>query len=606
MNEIFSTVFSDVQFWVPQALTVFFSAAAAVLVLIVCWMLGSLTASRENRPQWIITISTIGTGVLAGLFFREQQADWLMRTVPPADDFLTWIFAQSNAGAPAADVFSYVGLYAAGSAMLAALAAVVATVAVFYWFGVGGEWGLRGANISRDRVSVNAKNALKFGKTTVPVDFETRGFGLFGTTGTGKSQAILQILSTARRRGQKAIIVDPGGEMMSRLWQPGDVILNPEDERSVDWSIWADMKMIKQIPTYTKSIVEPGTGESETWHESARTLLAAFFEYLFQNSLRKNKYVTNLMHLTDDELAEVVENSTVKRVVTGSNTKGRDSILSILALALKPWESLNPESGTGAFSIEDFIRGDHDRWLWMPYDQQTGEAFLPLRRMWIDIALRSIISGQELKGADLVNKRFWFVLDEIHNQGKIEILPTATSMGRKFGLAHVMGIHSKSQLDEIYGHDGAHTILATSGNQLILRAADPDTADYNSRRIGERETQRKEKSTSRGEGGRSENLQYQRNIDRAVLPSEIMNLRDLEGYFLFPAGGQKKVTLDYLGGEFPARVEPIIRRQSDDISRHQYMPLSEIVFRKVVADIDQEKTPSKLRLKPAEKSGSDT
>lgn len=591
MNNIFSTIFADMQFWVPQALTVFFSAAAAALVLIVCWMLGSLTACRENRPQWIISISTLGTGALAALVFREQQADWLMRTVPPANDFLTWVFARSNAGAPAADVFSYVGLFAAGSAMLAMLAAVSATAFSFYWFGVGGEWRLRGAHISRDRVSVNTKNALKFGKTRVPTEVETRGFALFGTTGTGKSQAIMQILATARQRGQKAVIADPGGEMMARFYRDGDVILSPEDERSADWSIWADMKFDDECRQFAESVIDPGTGESESWHQSARTLLQVFFEYLFRNQARKNKNVLQLLRLSDEQLAEVVKNTTVERVITGSNTKGRDSILSIIALALQPWERLNPEAGSAGFSIRDFISARDDRWLWLPYSQASGKTYEPLRRMWIDIAARRVLEGREDP-----DRRVWLVLDEIHQQGQLDVLSHVTAMGRKYGLAHVLGIHSISQLREIYGHDGAQSVLATTGNQLILRAADADTAEYCSQQIGDRENQRKERSTSRGEGGRSENLQYQRHIDRAVLPSEILNLPDLEGYFLFSGRGQRRVKLDYMGNDFPARFEPLRRKPAGTIQPIEFDDFETIKSFRSRMD-DEEKKTAKLRLK---------
>ncbi|MEX1200279.1 MAG: type IV secretion system DNA-binding domain-containing protein [Methylophaga sp.] len=600
MNNIFSTIFADVQFWAPHALTVFFSAAAATLVLIVCWMLGSLTASRENRPQWIITISTIGTGVLAGLFFREQQADGLMRVLPPVNEFLIWVFTRSNAGAPAADVFSYVGLFAAGSAMMAMLAAVSATAFSFYWFGVGGEWRLRGANISRDRVSVNTKNALKFGKTRVPTEVETRGFALFGTTGTGKSQAIMQILATARQRGQKAVIADPGGEMMARFYREGDVILSPEDERSADWSIWADMKFDDECRQFAESVIDPGTGESESWHQSARTLLQVFFEYLFRNQARKNKNVLQLLRLNDDQLAEVVKNTTVERVITGSNTKGRDSILSIIALALQPWERLNPEAGSAGFSIRDFISARDDRWLWLPYSQASGKTYEPLRRMWIDIAARRVLEGREDP-----DRRVWLVLDEIHQQGQLDVLSHVTAMGRKFGLAHVLGIHSISQLREIYGHDGAQSVLATTGNQLILRAADADTAEYCSQQIGDRENQRKERSTSRGESGRSENLQYQRHIDRAVLPSEILNLLDLNGYFLFSGRGQRRVKLDYKGDDFPVRFEPLRRKPVGSFQPIQFDDFESLKsFREQMSD--EEKKSSKLRLKSDGKSGSDT
>ena len=207
--------------------------------------------------------------------------------------------------------------------------------------------------------------------------------------------------------------------------------------------------------------------------------------------------------------------------------------------------------------------------------------------MWIDIAARQVLNGREDK-----DRRVWLILDELHNQGRLDVLSRATARGRKYGLAHVLGIHSVSQLRELYGHDGAQSVLATTGNQLILRAADADTAEYCSQQIGERENTRKEKSTSRGESGQSENIQYGRVTDRAVLASEILNLPDLEGFFLFSGRGQRRVKLDYMGDDFPEQFEPLIRKKSAPIERPEIIQENDNQEEKA-----QAKTEPKLKLK---------
>ncbi|MGR5283670.1 type IV secretion system DNA-binding domain-containing protein, partial [Photobacterium damselae] len=62
-----------------------------------------------------------------------------------------------------------------------------------------------------------------------------------GSTGTGKSVAIRKLLREIRARGDKAIIYDKGCTFVSRFYdEHKDYILNPFDERSVDWKIWYD------------------------------------------------------------------------------------------------------------------------------------------------------------------------------------------------------------------------------------------------------------------------------------------------------------------------------------------------------------------------------
>ena len=78
----------------------------------------------------------------------------------------------------------------------------------------------------------------------VPAQDETKHFKLIGTTGTGKSTAIGEILSRALARGDRAVIADPDGGYLQRFYRPdrGDVVLNPFDQRSVKWDLFAEIK----------------------------------------------------------------------------------------------------------------------------------------------------------------------------------------------------------------------------------------------------------------------------------------------------------------------------------------------------------------------------
>lgn len=576
----------NIELLVRQGFVSISSIIIGLIVVSLSITLARFTAWKENRSGAIVVTISVVTALLCCFFFRFDVAHVLYAYIGLYKSFADWIIRISNAGQIDSN-WAYTALYVASSSIITSMAAVLSTGFCFYWFGFGGEWRLRGAQLKTDRSLINSRNALQFGRTKVPTEVETRGFALFGTTGTGKTQALMKIMATARKRGQKAVIADPGGELMARFYKDGDVILSPEDERSADWSIWADMKHDDECRQFAESVIEPGKGESESWHNSARTLLQVFFERSFKEQKRKTLDVVSILRQTDDELARLVEGSIVERVITGANEKGRDSILSIISLSLQPWERLKQDAGTEAFSIRKFVSARDDRWLWMPYSDHGGKTYEPLRRMWIDIAARQILSGAEDK--DL---RVWLVLDEMHNQGRLDVLSRAAARGRKYGLAHVLGVHSISQLREVYGHDGAQSILATTGNQLILRAADPDTAEYCSQQIGEREHTRKEKSKSKGENGQSENVQYGRVIDRAVLPSEILNLPDLEGYLQMSGRGQRRVKLDYIGDEFPQRFEPLIRKKSAPIVRPESLEdnLEEV-------EVKPSESASKLRLK---------
>src|SRR3984893_5227947 len=63
-----------------------------------------------------------------------------------------------------------------------------------------------------------------------PAD-ETKHFKIIGTTGTGKSTAITELLEGALERGDRAVFADPDGGYLARFHDRsrGDVILNPFD-----------------------------------------------------------------------------------------------------------------------------------------------------------------------------------------------------------------------------------------------------------------------------------------------------------------------------------------------------------------------------------------
>ena len=65
----------------------------------------------------------------------------------------------------------------------------------------------------------------------IPREDETKHFKLIGTTGTGKSTAIRELLGGALERGDRAVIADPDGGYLRRFYDErrGDVILNPFD-----------------------------------------------------------------------------------------------------------------------------------------------------------------------------------------------------------------------------------------------------------------------------------------------------------------------------------------------------------------------------------------
>ena len=97
-----------------------------------------------------------------------------------------------------------------------------------------------------------------------------------------------------------------------------------------------------------------------------------------------------------------------------------------------------------------------------------------------------------------------------------------------------------AQVSATYGMSDAQTIVENCGNTLVLRCSGSEhggTARFASSLIGEREIRHRQVSRGRDSDGifprqsrRSTNISEQRLLETAVMPSELEQLPDLQGY----------------------------------------------------------------------------
>ena len=535
----------------------FISVLITIFLVAILSIVARFTSTREQYSSSIVTIVSLVTAIFCAFFLREGTTNFLVNNMYGYKDIAVFMIDKINGDL---NVFEpvYWPLFIATSAVITVISAVLSLLIILVHLGVGEQWTKRGAVIKSAKGKMS-KRLLKIGGSIIPTNIETRGFAIFGTTGSGKTQAFMVIAEVARKRGQRLIAIDPDGDLMSRFFKEGDVILNPQDSRTVEWSIFADLKHISECVDIAESIIPEGTGENKHWHTSARILTASILEGLIsKNKLTTKDFLHICLFADIKEIITLVQGTEGERTMSGSNTKGRDSILSIVAESLRAWRSLDQAAGKEAFSLRDWMSDDNNEsWLWMPYSASSSAASASLRRTFIDIMMRELMTlGEDSE------RRIWFLLDELHEHGQLDILPRATARGRKYGLVHVLGIHAISQLKEIYGEHQATSIMATTGNKLILKQSDPETAEYCSLLIGDRETERKEKSRTQSEKGMSRNTSYHHQIDRTILPADLQNkIQDMSGFLLLSGQGIFKAKLEFLKNKYPVTFSPEIKKE---------------------------------------------
>lgn len=359
----------------------------------------------------------------------------------------------------------------------------------------------------------------------IPPSVERLHFLIGGTTQSGKSVTITEMLVSALSRGDRVVVADPNGGYYARFGRKEDVLLNPFDSRSVGWSIFNEISKAYDVERYARSVIpDARSAQDFEWHGYARLLFSETAQRLI--ALRETNTKQLIYWLTVAKIEEL-ERLLQETPAVGLFDKGANKALSstrfILTNYLNPHEHLEP----GNFSLRRWLEQGKGS-LYITWREDMAEALRPLISTWFDVLVNSLLS---LPPSD--ERRVWFFLDELASMERLSSLEDGLTKGAKHGGRFVCGLQSTAQLDDIYTRDKAVVLRSCFRNLLVLNIpnTDPVTAEEYSKGLGEREFIRDEKSHSHNwQRGNTVTYSKRHVRERAVMPSEIHKLPDLNGY----------------------------------------------------------------------------
>jgi type IV secretory pathway TraG/TraD family ATPase VirD4 len=384
---------------------------------------------------------------------------------------------------------------------------------------------------------------LTLAGTAVAAGDETKHFKLIGTTGTGKSTAIRELLGAALARGDRAIFADPDGGYMARFYDRyrGDVVLNPFERDSVKWDLFAEIQNSYDVEQLASGLIPASDDPSASeWRGYARTFLTALVRRCHACGRRDVAHLWRLLTMASlDELRPMLAGTPAQPFVDPDNARMFGSIRSVTGSAIAAFEYIQAQRAA-PFSVREWVRARTlPGAMFIPYKAGQIAAMRSMIATWMRLAIFEAMSQAE--GRD---QRLWFVVDELDALGAIDGLKDALARLRKFGGRCVIGFQSISQVSNIYGPSHAQTIVENCSNALILRCSASEnggTSQFASRLIGDREvirrqlsrgTDRESAPSARG-GRRSRSVSEQHVTEPAVMPSELEQLPDLCGYLKF-------------------------------------------------------------------------
>lgn len=392
--------------------------------------------------------------------------------------------------------------------------------------------------LKKEVIDKHGASDLTIGDFPLPTGFSKKHTLISGTTGAGKSTALIHLLRAIRARGDRAVVYDKKGEFIEMFYRDGvDHILNPSDRRSHQWTPWEEMAGPFDADWVAETLFPQsnsnGGGNDKFFTNAARNVVSSALQTLYLDGPRSVLTLLRATAWNDAELLkELVAGTPASAYFNEENEKTLESIRSTIVDGIRPLRLLKEKESQGFFSIREWIaQGDNrdadDSWLFLPVRESDIEIQKPLISTWI----QSTAKGLMARGVDK-DRTLWLIVDELPSLKKIPALSMLMAEGRGFGAAVVLGIQEINQLEEEFGKNTSKTILGLCSTQLHFRLNNADTAEWVSKVLGEAEREEIDEDLNYSaddirDGVRVSSKRQSRKI---VLPSEIMDLPDLSCY----------------------------------------------------------------------------
>ena len=366
-----------------------------------------------------------------------------------------------------------------------------------------------------------------------PKRTETQHTFVSGTTGSGKTVLISDIVAQIRRRGERCVIYDKMGSYTRTFFDPDkDVLLNPLDARAPRWSPFYEARNVRDFDTMAAALIPQQKDTVDPfWVTAARQLFSHGAAGLWRKGERTNRALVDHLLKTDlTALASAMKGTAAQSIVDENNPKTALSVRAMLTANIGALEVL-ADSGT-PFSIRNWIGGEsRSGFLFLTSRGDQHASLRGLISMWLEVAVNALLS---LEQDD--ERRVWVVLDELPTLHQVPSLQPGLAESRQFGGCFVMGVQVASALRDLYGKNGAETMSGLCGTRVVLAAPDSDTAQWSANSLGRSEVEELSEGVSYGADPYRDGvtLMPKRELHSLVLPSEIMRLPNLRGYLKPP------------------------------------------------------------------------
>ncbi|MDE0390799.1 MAG: type IV secretion system DNA-binding domain-containing protein [Rhodospirillales bacterium] len=362
-----------------------------------------------------------------------------------------------------------------------------------------------------------------------PSGAETRHTIVSGTTGSGKTVLIADLVEQIRERGERCVVYDKMGSYTETFFDPTrDVLLNPLDARAPRWSPFVEARTARDFDTMAAALIPRQKDAADPfWITAARQLFSHGAAVLWKRGETRNRVLVD--HLLKTELkalAEAMEGTVAQSIVDPANPKTALSVRAMLTANIGAMDLL-PDEGQ-PFSIRQWIEREDAGFLFLTSRGDQHASLRGLISTWLEIAVNALLSLPREDG-----RRIWVILDELPTLHQLPSLRPGLAESRQFGGCFVLGVQVFSALRDLYGRDGAETISGLCGTRVVLAAPDKDTSEWSAESLGRAEVESLAEGVSYDTPRDGVTLSARRDVRSLVLPAEVARLENLTGYLKF-------------------------------------------------------------------------
>ena len=327
------TVFHGLRMW-GQLLRAGVFLSAFAVVAVPAWHVWRNTTGYEWYAAGIVTVAELKLG----LGYREDA----MQEVRMADGSTRVLTVRELAASPRAravrerlrdEVFA--------SALLGARAslAVIAAFLLIFWYRgyqLNRARRIRGAELvsARElrrrvrpaRLLPGRPTPYRVAGVPYPERAETKHTIVSGTTGSGKTVLISDLVDQIRSRGERCVIYDKMGTYTRAFFDPArDVLMNPLDARAPRWSPFLEARSPRDFDMMAAALIPQQKDTVDPfWVTAARQLFSNGAGVLWSKGVTENKVLVD--HLLKTELtalAEAMEGTVAQSIVDPGEPEDR-------------------------------------------------------------------------------------------------------------------------------------------------------------------------------------------------------------------------------------------------------------------------------------------